>query len=260
MRRLPRLIGVLCLFGLVGLSSLYPERTHATTPTTIIRTEQKLEQSSRGQRIRQNTQLRRNTRRTTTIEARKRQRRPSPVVPKISQRSRRAEIPRLVTRERSLQRRTERVNKATPVRTISDEETLKDAIIRAVNRERSVLELPALTYNANLTSSAQQYAEDMESRDFFSHTSPEGEGPQQRIEHAGYATLSSETCNCRGYYASFGENLAKGQQTVDDVMEDWMHSPDHRKNILSTLFTEIGIGIKGYLWVQHFGSVEIEAR
>jgi uncharacterized protein YkwD len=39
-----------------------------------------------------------------------------------------------------------------------------------------------------------------------------------------------------------------------------MSSPDHRKNILSTLFTEIGIGIQNYVWVQHFGSVEIEPR
>ncbi len=169
-------------------------------------------------------------------------------------------MPKLITRERSLQRRTERVNKATPVRTIDDEEALKDAVIRAVNRERDVLELPPLTHNANLAISAQAYAEDMESRNFFSHTSPEGDGPQQRIEHAGYATLTSKTCNCRGYYASFGENLAKGQQTIDDVMEDWMNSPDHRKNILSTLFTEIGIGLENYVWVQHFGSVEIEPR
>jgi uncharacterized protein YkwD len=257
MHRLLRSIGIIGLLCVIGFS---PEVADATTPTTIIRTEKSTAQISQGQKIQQNVRLRRNSRRIPSIEARLQQKRPVTRVPRVSQRQRRAELSPSAIQQRSLERRTDRVQKVTPVRTSDEERALKDAIIRAVNRERSAFELPLLSPNAILESSAQQYAEDMERRNFFSHTSPEGEGPQQRIEHAGYAALTSETCKCRGYYASFGENLAKGQQSVEDVMTDWMRSPDHRKNILSTLFTEIGIGIKGYLWVQHFGSVEIEAR
>lgn len=53
-----------------------------------------------------------------------------------------------------------------------------------------------------------------------------------------------------------GENIAYGQDTPAEVMNDWMESESHRKNILNSRYEEIGVacykqnGI--YYWVQVF--------
>ena len=65
-----------------------------------------------------------------------------------------------------------------------------------------------------------------------------------------------------GYAAdSVGENIAKGQRSVDEVMKGWMQSNEHRRNILNPMFTEAGYGVAlgrmpqgdEVLWVQVFG-------
>ena len=59
-------------------------------------------------------------------------------------------------------------------------------------------------------------------------------------------------------YRPSGENIARGQKTAKEVVEDWMNSPAHRANILRPEFTRICIGIHGYgdskYWVQEFFS------
>jgi uncharacterized protein YkwD len=58
-----------------------------------------------------------------------------------------------------------------------------------------------------------------------------------------------------------GENIASGQPSVDQVMDGWMASDEHRPNILSKVFTEAGFGLAigknrgGFqvIWVQLFG-------
>jgi len=57
---------------------------------------------------------------------------------------------------------------------------------------------------------------------------------------------------------SVGENIARGQQSADEVVEDWMNSPTHRENILRAEFTRISVGVAGSgvekVWVQEFFS------
>ena len=57
-------------------------------------------------------------------------------------------------------------------------------------------------------------------------------------------------------YTSAGENIAMGQETPQEVMNAWMNSDGHRKNILNPDFTELGVGIaaKGssLYWTQMF--------
>jgi uncharacterized protein YkwD len=244
----------------VCMMAAVPVTADAASPTTLIRTQKRIERSAGGLRVQQHVRNRRAARSVPAIDARKQQRRPTPKTRKVSQRARRAQASDREIRERRLDRRTLRIEEATPIRTLSEEQELKSAVIRSVNREREDAGLPPLSPNAALSDSAQLYAEDMLRRGFFSHTSPEGEQPQERIKGAGFASVNSRTCECKGYYASFGENLAKGQQSVGTVVRDWMESPDHRKNILSPHFTDIGIGLAGYVWVQHFGSLQIDPR
>ncbi|MGV9632530.1 CAP domain-containing protein, partial [Streptomyces sp. NPDC003487] len=97
-----------------------------------------------------------------------------------------------------------------------------------------------------LRDAAQAHSDDMAARDYFDHVSPDGTDPGKRITAAGYR------------WSTYGENIAKGQQTADSVMTSWMNSPGHRANILNCSFKNIGIGIHdgsgGPWWTQDFGS------
>jgi len=134
--------------------------------------------------------------------------------------------------------------------------SLKQQVIDLVNVERRKAGLAPMTFNDRLEKAAQGHAEDMKSRNYFSHTTPEGVVFSTRIKNAGYP---QKPCNC-SYSTSYGENIARGQTTAQKVMTDWMNSPGHKKNILSSSFKEIGIGISGTYWVQDFGGVTIKSR
>lgn len=161
-------------------------------------------------------------------------------------------------------------------------------ILQRVNEERRAAGMPILRHNSILAQAAQDYAKDMSKRGFFSHFNPEGLSYVDRIRNAGYIDSSTKSCpctpslnivdllqnrrevgenytlmksgdqcECRARF-SLGENIAKGQLTPSQVMDDWMQSENHRKNILSGAFDEIGIGIFGDVWVQEFGKLETQ--
>src|SRR5690606_27371816 len=111
-------------------------------------------------------------------------------------------------------------------------------MLDAVNRERSKVidpstgrPLVALVFNPQLTKSAQDYAVQMQDQDFFSHESPDGTTFKDRNERAGYTN-----------WAWMGENIAYGQQSVEEVIEDWMNSEGHKANILEPRARELGVG------------------
>ena len=113
-----------------------------------------------------------------------------------------------------------------------------------VNSEREKTGLPALIPDENLTEVARQHAKDMLARGYFSHYTPEGFSPFDRMAVAGIS------------YQYAGENLAFAP---DDAiaMDGLMKSPGHRANILSSNFGTAGIGILdagifGKMFVQEF--------
>jgi hypothetical protein len=87
----------------------------------------------------------------------------------------------------------------------------------------------------------------MHVRDFFSHTSPDGRSPGDRIKAAGYGAWA------------WGENIAAGFETPAEVMAGWMRSEGHCRNVLGAAFSELGVGIVAppgggqVQWVQNFG-------
>ena len=134
---------------------------------------------------------------------------------------------------------------------------LKDEILTLTNAERKKEGIPPLKRNARLDLSAQAHVLDMQSRNFFSHTNPDGLEPTDRIKKTGYLDITVENCDCSGWKYAVGENIAKGQQTPTEAIRDWMASPTHRSAILSPEYLEIGIGIIDDLWAQNFGSIKI---
>lgn len=124
----------------------------------------------------------------------------------------------------------------------------RQKVFELVNQARAQAGLPAYTYNNILQNSAQQYAQDMNSQGFFAHVSPSGQTLNDRMHASGYYQPDG-----RNYY--YGENIAVGQTTPEQVMHDWMNSPEHKAAILSKTYKEIGIGRSGNYWVQHFGAI-----
>ncbi len=99
------------------------------------------------------------------------------------------------------------------------------------NSERQSESLPTLLVNPLLNLAAQMKANDMATKGYFAHTSPEGITPWYWIEKAGYK------------YQYAGENLAINFSDSKDVTAAWMASPTHRANIVKGNYTEVGTGV-----------------
>ena len=123
--------------------------------------------------------------------------------------------------------------------------TYESQVIGLVNAERAANGLTALKANTKLSAVAELKAKDMRDNSYFSHTSPTYGSPFEMMTSMGIS------------YRSAGENIAKGQKTPKAVMSAWMNSSGHKANILSSGYTEIGVGYVtdnsgGTYWVQMF--------
>ena len=115
-------------------------------------------------------------------------------------------------------------------------------VVRLVNEIRVQKGLKELTYNWELSRVARYKSQDMKDNRYFSHTSPVYGTPFQMMKSFGIT------------YRSAGENIARGQTSSQAVVNAWMNSSGHRANILSTSFTQIGVGYvaDGNYWTQMF--------
>jgi len=108
---------------------------------------------------------------------------------------------------------------------------LPGVVIALTNQERTSGQLVMLTPNPLLTQAAQNAANDMAARGYFSHVSPDGKLPWYWLQQVGYT------------YQYAGQNLAINFDDTSQLMDAWMHSPEHRANILGANFSEIGVGM-----------------
>jgi uncharacterized protein YkwD len=117
-------------------------------------------------------------------------------------------------------------------------------VLAITNIQRRAAGCKPLSVDPRLTRAAQAHSRDMAVRGYFGHSTPEGKTWDDREVAAGFPADRTG-----------GENIAYGQRTAAIVMDVWIHSPPHRKNILSCEFTTIGIGYyaPGSYWTQDFG-------
>lgn len=113
-------------------------------------------------------------------------------------------------------------------------------VVELVNEERAKNGLSQLTVDEKLMKLSREKSEDMKEKDYFSHTSPTYGSPFDMMKQNGVK------------YKNAAENIAKGQQTAEEVVLDWLNSEGHRANILNPSFTKIGVGLYGDLWTQLF--------
>lgn len=107
---------------------------------------------------------------------------------------------------------------------------LPAVIVELTNEERADNAALPLRRSTTLDQAAQLKAEHMAKNQYFAHYSPDGVTPWHWFDEAGYL------------YAHAGENLAIHFTDSAEVVEAWMDSPTHRKNIVDGKFTEIGVG------------------
>jgi uncharacterized protein YkwD len=112
------------------------------------------------------------------------------------------------------------------------------ATLCLLNAERAAQGLGPLAADAALQRAATAFAQDMVTRRFFDHTSPDGGTMLDRLKAGGWLPAS-------GAWTA-GENIAWGAGDVGTparIVAAWMASPGHRANILQAAFTQIGLGI-----------------
>ncbi len=120
----------------------------------------------------------------------------------------------------------------------------EQAMFAMVNNEREKAFLSKLSFDESLTALSRAHAKDMLGRGYFSHYTPEGLSPFDRMAKANISFIAA------------GENLAFAPN-VTLAMQGLMQSPGHRANILSKDFGRVGIGvldagIYGEMFVQEF--------
>lgn len=116
------------------------------------------------------------------------------------------------------------------------------SVLDQINVYRAQSGLPAYTFNDQLLQAAQIHAEDMACNHLFVHIGSDGSTPASRTAAAGYTGNVSE--NVYGSYPPF---------TPQEVIDWWRQDqtdPRHSENLLSTTYTEVGIG---YAFFDNFG-------
>ena len=117
---------------------------------------------------------------------------------------------------------------------------LERAIYRFTNEARQKNGLATLTWENSLRDVARAHSADMLVRNYFSHNTPEGRSPHERIREG-----------CRIPLSMSGENIwtGTGYQSRDPrtlartIVDNWMSSPGHRTNLLHPELTDIGVGV-----------------
>ncbi|HEX7651140.1 MAG TPA: CAP domain-containing protein [Candidatus Paceibacterota bacterium] len=108
---------------------------------------------------------------------------------------------------------------------------LPGALVSLANDDRAAAGVGALTDDPLLDQAAQNKADDMAAKGYFSHVTPDGKQPWYWFDLVGYP------------YTYAGENLAVNFTDSKDVENAWMASPTHHANLVKPQYTQVGIGV-----------------
>jgi uncharacterized protein YkwD len=87
----------------------------------------------------------------------------------------------------------------------------------------------SLAWNTRLFSAAEGHSRDMATNNYFSHTSLDGRSASRRVTDAGYV------------WRATGENIAAGQRDVTTVMNGWLASEGHCRNIMNPTYQDVAV-------------------
>ena len=125
------------------------------------------------------------------------------------------------------------------------------AFVDLINGYRGSLGLGPLTINYELGAAADYHSYDMATYNYFDHSFSDGTDAGTNIRNFGYTG------------STWGENIAAGMATAQEVLVAWQNSPDHDATMRNPDFTEIGIGryylegsYYGWYWTATYGGGE----
>jgi len=119
-------------------------------------------------------------------------------------------------------------------------DSLARLMVDVTNVSRAKSGIATLKYDTKLASVAKAHSVDMVNKNYFSHNSPNGSTPFDRMNAAGLN------------YMAAGENLASGYTTVFHAHNGLLNSSGHRKNILNAKFEYAGVGIQNRTYTMNF--------
>lgn len=104
-------------------------------------------------------------------------------------------------------------------------------VFELTNVERVNKGLQPFIMKEDVASVSRMHSKDMSEKNYFAHNNLQGEAPWDRAKKAGIS------------YSYYGENIAMGQKDALSVVNGWMNSSGHRKNILSKNYSGLGVGV-----------------
>jgi uncharacterized protein YkwD len=124
---------------------------------------------------------------------------------------------------------------AAPSRPAAALSPLENGVLAHINQVRAQHRLGPLHLSAKLTAAARAHSQQMAADGYFAHESADGSAFWKRVKHF----YSSSPW---GYW-SVGENLLWSSPDVSpsEAIRLWMNSPEHRKNMLTSRWKEIGV-------------------
>lgn len=126
---------------------------------------------------------------------------------------------------------------------LNKSESFAEEVLELVNMERNKRDIGNLIFSEDLNSVANLKSQDMATYNYFDHNSPN------------YGSLFDMLRKRNIGYGFAGENIAMGQRTPESVVDAWMNSPGHKRNILNPNYNKIGIGVyigDRIYWTQAF--------
>ena len=99
----------------------------------------------------------------------------------------------------------------------------------------------AVVWDEKLESAAEKHSLDMAKHRFMGHDGSDGSSFSARITKAGFN------------WTSCAENIAEGYETVEKVVDGWLKSPSHCKNLMDPRSKFMGAARSGTYWTQDFG-------
>lgn len=128
----------------------------------------------------------------------------------------------------------------------SEDHQFEQRVLELINEERVQRGLRPVRYNGTLDNAAEKHADHMSIVGKMAHDGIGDGDPGERIR-------------AEGFRNAWGENVATGQTSPEQVVREWMNSPTHRRNILDPNYSLMGVSYvtaengRSY-WAQEFGA------
>lgn len=120
--------------------------------------------------------------------------------------------------------------------------------------------VPAVTWSDKLYKTAYEHSQDLAISETFSHTGSGTESDWSGFALNKRSSVSDRLANYGYNWRAYGENIAGGNESAENTMQQWLNSAGHCANIMSSNFTQVGMARKTNLnaryrhyWTQNFG-------